>query len=92
MIGGHGILPELFTRDIVELEAKENLDKEDERELRKTREKLLEQRDAIADLEAFYDKVKNKWGNIGFRNIGHVCVSPNHVSERVFVGKFHIMS
>jgi hypothetical protein len=72
LIGDHGMVAEFFTRDIVKLEAKENPDREDARALRKTREKLLEQQDVIAELEAFHDEVKNHWGDIGLRNIGHV--------------------
>ncbi len=63
---------DLYTRDMVELEAKENRDKEDQRELCKTRGKLLERLDAIDELEAFYDEVRNQWADIGLRNIGHV--------------------
>ncbi|KAK7437159.1 hypothetical protein VKT23_018786 [Stygiomarasmius scandens] len=72
LIGDHGILADLLTREIVQLEAKENLDKENTRELQKTREKLHEQQEAIAELEAFYNEVKNQWGDAGLRNIGHV--------------------
>ena len=73
LIDDHRILADLFTRDIIKLEAKGNLDKEDERELRKTRENLLEQQEAIAELEVFYDEVTNQWSDIELRNIGHVC-------------------
>lgn len=66
------MLADLTTRGIVRLEAKENPDRDDERELRKTREKLLEQQEAIAELEVFYNEVKNQWSDIGLRNIGHV--------------------
>ncbi|KAG8868268.1 hypothetical protein FRB97_002562, partial [Tulasnella sp. 331] len=53
-------------------QAKENLDRKNARELHKTREKLLEQQEAIAELKAFYDKVCNQWGDLGLRNLGHV--------------------
>ncbi|KAM5531085.1 hypothetical protein V8D89_015250 [Ganoderma adspersum] len=72
LIRDHGVLANVFARQIVKLEAKEKLDSEDARALRKTREKLLEQKEAIPELEAFYDEVKNEWGDIGLRNIGHV--------------------
>jgi hypothetical protein len=55
--------------EIVKLEAEENLNREDARELHKTREKLLEQQGAIAKLEAFYDEVKNQWCDLVLRNI-----------------------
>jgi Mg2+/Co2+ transporter CorC len=80
-IGDHGILAGLYAREIVKLEAKgtnedEEDAEEDARELRKIRERLDEQKQAIADLEKFYDDVKTQWGDIEFRNIGHVHYSP----------------
>jgi len=80
-IGDHGILADLYVREIVKLEAKgtsedEEEAEEDARELRKTRERLDEQKQAIADLEKFYDDVKTQWGDIEHRNIGHVHYSP----------------
>jgi hypothetical protein len=80
-IGGHGILADLYAREIVELEAKGTSEDEDEadedaRALRETRERLDEQKQAIADLEKFYDDVKTQWIDIELRNIGHVHYSP----------------
>lgn len=72
LAGDHGMNAEILTREIIKLEAKEDLDTEDKRELRKSREKLLEHQAAAVELEGFYDEVKNDWGNAGLRNIGHV--------------------
>ena len=68
----NGMLADLSAGQIVKLEEKMNLDSEDARELRRTREKLLEQQEAISELGAFYDEVKDEWSDIGLRNIGHV--------------------
>jgi len=38
---------------------------------------LDEQKQAIAELEEFYDDVKTQWGDIELRNIGHVHYSPS---------------
>ena len=75
------MLADLYVREIIKLEAKgtsedEGDAEEDARELRKTRERLDEQKQAIADLEKFYDDVKTQWIDIWFRNIGHVHHSP----------------
>ena len=76
-IGNHGVLADLYAGEIVKLEAKgTSEDEEDARELRKTRERLDEQKQAIADLEKFYDDVGPQWIDIEFRNIGHVHYSP----------------
>jgi len=69
-IGNHGVLADLYAGEIVKLEAKgTSEDEEDARELRKTRERLDEQKQAIADLEKFYDDVGPQWIDIEFRNI-----------------------
>ena len=75
------MLADLYVREISKLEAKgtsedEEDAEEDARELRKTRERLDEQQQAIADLEKFYDDVKTKWIDIWSRNVGHVHYSP----------------
>ena len=78
-ISDHGMLADL-AREIVKLEAKgtseEEEAEEDARELRKTRVRLDEQKQAIADIEKFYDDVKTRWSDIELRNIGHVHYSP----------------
>jgi hypothetical protein len=60
-IGDHGMFADLYAREIVKLEAKgtsedEEQAKEDARELYKTRQNLDEQKQAIAELEEFYDE------------------------------------
>lgn len=48
-------------------------DSENAREIRRTRSKLDDENEAIADLEAFHDQVMREWSNIELhRNIGHV--------------------
>ena len=72
-IADHGILADLSSRDIVELQAQEGQDQEDAREMRRIRSKLDDENEAIADLEALYDQVMKDWSNIKLhRNIGHV--------------------
>ena len=80
-IGDHAMLADLYVREIAKLEAKgtsedEEEAEEDARKLRKTRERLDEQKQAIADLEKFYDDVKTQWIDIWSRNVGHVHYSP----------------
>lgn len=67
-----GTLGNLFVRQIVMHEAKENPGRKDMRALREARKNLLEQQNAIPKLEAFYDEVKNQWSDPEHRNIGHV--------------------
>ena len=63
----------LWAREIVRLEAKEWRDAEDAKETHASRRKLEDENEAISDLEAFYDEVKNYWSDINLhRNIGHV--------------------
>jgi hypothetical protein len=72
-IGDHGILADLWARDIVKLEPSERKDAENARELRKTRAKLEDENENIAELEALYDEVLKYWSDIKFhRNIGYV--------------------
>ena len=72
-IADHGILADLRAREIVKLQANEMQDAEDAREIRRTRRKLEDEIEAIADLEALYDEVMKDWSNIKLhRNIGHV--------------------
>jgi hypothetical protein len=71
LIGNHGIVSDVYVREIVSLEAKQNRDRDDDRELRKNQDLLLERQGAIAKLEEFYGEVKNQWSDIGLRNIGH---------------------
>lgn len=72
-IADHGILADLWARDIVKLQAKEGQDQEDAREMRRIRSKLDDENEAIADLEALFDQVMKEWSNMKLhRNIGHV--------------------
>ena len=68
-------------REIVALEAKGTSEDEeaedDARELRSTRQDLDKKKEAIAELEKFYDDVKARWGDIELRNIGHFHYSPS---------------
>ena len=83
-ISERGTLADLYTREIIALEAKgtneeedaEEDVEEDAKELRKTRQNLDEQKEAIASLETLYKDIKAQWGDIGLRNIGHVHYSP----------------
>ncbi|KAI0027716.1 hypothetical protein K488DRAFT_81018 [Vararia minispora EC-137] len=72
-IADHGVLANLWAREIVKLQAKEGQDREDARELRRLRSQLDGENEAIADLEALHDEVKRNWSNIKLdRNIGYV--------------------
>ncbi|KAF8322350.1 uncharacterized protein EI90DRAFT_2977716 [Cantharellus anzutake] len=67
------ILADLWTRDIVTLQAKERQDAEDAKAVRAKQRQLEDETEAIADLEAFHDEVTKFWANIKLhRNIGHV--------------------
>ncbi|KAF9510503.1 hypothetical protein BS47DRAFT_1257982, partial [Hydnum rufescens UP504] len=73
LICDHGILADLWAREIVELEAKERQDAEDAKEMRANQCKLEGENEAISDLEAFYDEVRDYWSDINLHgNIGHV--------------------
>jgi len=77
VIGGRGILADLLTREIVELEAEERQDAENAKAIRAKRRMLEDENKAMADLEALYDEVTKYWPDIGFhRNIGHVQYAP----------------
>ncbi|KAF8550117.1 hypothetical protein OG21DRAFT_1551938 [Imleria badia] len=72
-ITDHGILADLYTREIVKLEAKERKDAEDAREIRANRRDLEVVSEAIADLEALCDEVIKYWSDMKLRrNIGQV--------------------
>ncbi|KAI0309190.1 hypothetical protein OF83DRAFT_1186441 [Amylostereum chailletii] len=72
-IGDHGILADLWTREIVKLQAKESQDVENAKEIRATQHNLKEENETIVDLEAFDNEVKEHWSDINLhRNIGHV--------------------
>jgi hypothetical protein len=72
-ISGCVILAELWTREIVALQAKERQDAEDAKAIRRKQRNLEDATEAIADLEALYDEVTKSWANIKLdRNIGHV--------------------
>ncbi|KAF7969808.1 hypothetical protein HWV62_25924 [Athelia sp. TMB] len=72
-IADHGVLADLWAREIVKLQEKEGQDREDARELRRLRSQLDDESEAIADLKALHDKITKDWSNIKLdRNIG--CV------------------
>ncbi|KAF8324403.1 hypothetical protein F5887DRAFT_1024776 [Amanita rubescens] len=86
-ISDHGILADLWAREIVELQAKERQDVENAREIRANRRKLDDENEAIADLEAFYDEVTKYWSNIKLhRNIGHAKVKDEFEGNVVDLG------
>ena len=72
-IRNHDILAELWTREIVGMEAKDRQDTETARSIRAKRRKLDDGNEAIADLEALYAEVTTRWSDIMLhRNIGYV--------------------
>ncbi|KAI6012607.1 hypothetical protein F5J12DRAFT_819130 [Pisolithus orientalis] len=76
-IGDHSIVANFWAREIVKLEArleaKGGADEEDAEEMKANRQKLDDEKKAIAKLEAFYTEVKRDWSDIKLhRNIGHV--------------------
>jgi len=80
-IGGHGIMVDLYMREIAKLEAKEKSEDpevaaEDKAELEKTRQKLADENSGIAGLEKFYTDVTKDWGDSERRNIGTIHYSP----------------
>ena len=73
VIGDHGILADLWAREIVKLRAEERQGEENVKEIRANQRNLEDENEAIADLEAFYDEVTKNWSDISLhRNIGHV--------------------
>ncbi|KAG6329245.1 hypothetical protein ID866_9844 [Astraeus odoratus] len=76
-ISDHGILAEYYARDIARLQAMEEQDDEARRELRRLRPKLEEEKEAVDDLEAFYDEVTKQWSDGKLqRNIGYAEYAP----------------
>ena len=72
-IADHGILAELWARDIVKLQAKATQDSENARAIKAKQRKLDDETDAIADLEALHVVVTTNWSHIKLhRNIGYV--------------------
>ncbi|KAJ6616507.1 hypothetical protein B0H10DRAFT_2391937 [Mycena sp. CBHHK59/15] len=72
-IANRVIRANLWTRDIVTLQAKGRQDAEDAKAIRAKQHQLEEETEAIADLEALHDEVTKSWANIKLhRNIGHV--------------------
>ena len=63
---------EYCVRGIADLEAKKNLDTNDNKELAYHRDRLNKALRDITRLEKFYHKVKMEWGDIRDRHIGHV--------------------
>ena len=72
-ITDRGILPDLWTRDIITLQAKERQDAENAKAIRAKQRQLEDETEAIADLEALHDEVTKSWSNIKLhRDIGNV--------------------
>lgn len=72
---------DLHTRDIIALEEKKPSQddeeaEEDEKQLRKTRQKLDEEKQAIVTLEKFHKDLMAHWSDFAQRDIGHVHYSP----------------
>ncbi|KAI0760742.1 hypothetical protein C8Q74DRAFT_251673 [Fomes fomentarius] len=79
-IGRHGIMVEIYGRNIAKLEARvKGSDEKDvaeaKRELKKTRILLDDANEAIEDLEKFYTTVKRDWSKPEQRTIGHIRYS-----------------
>ena len=67
------ILADLWTREIVTLQAKERQDAGNARAIKARQRRLDDEIEAIADLEALHDDVTKYWSNIELHhNIGHV--------------------
>ena len=60
--------PPISSPDTVRQEAKENRDRKDERELCRTREKLVYERETIAEPETFYMKSNTSGPTLGPQN------------------------
>ena len=72
-INDHRILADLWSREIVKLQANERQDAENAGEICANQRKLGDEKEAIVDLEAFHDEVTKNWSDIDLhRNIGHV--------------------
>ncbi|KAJ7925974.1 hypothetical protein B0H13DRAFT_2654136 [Mycena leptocephala] len=77
-IARHGIMVEIYERQIKRFEATVGGDEEEDvaeakKELKQTRGHANE---AIKDLEKFYEKVKKEWGKPSQRTIGYIRSSP----------------
>ena len=69
----HAIRADLWAREIVELEAKEEQDREEAEKIRANQCRLEDENKVMTDLEALYDEVTKYWPDIKFhRNIGQV--------------------
>ena len=72
-IGDHGILANLWAREIVKLQAEERQDAGTAKAIRANQRNLEDENEAIADLEALYEEVTKWWSDASlYRNIGHV--------------------
>lgn len=81
IVSRHLSQADLHTREIIRLEEKGTSEDEEEanddaEQLRKTRQKLDEEKRAIVTLEKFYKTLMGQWRDIAKRNIGHVLYSP----------------
>ncbi|KAJ7077374.1 hypothetical protein B0H15DRAFT_861665 [Mycena belliarum] len=79
-IGRHGIMVEIYGRNITKLEARVKGDDEEDvaeakKELKKTRLLLDDANEAIEDLEKLYTTVKKDWSKPEQRTIGHIRYS-----------------
>lgn len=80
-IDRHGIMVEIYEGQIKRLELRSYGGDEDDiaeamKELKKTQGLLDDAKEAIKNLERFYEKVEKEWSEPGQRTIGHVRSSP----------------
>ena len=81
IVSRHLSQADLHAREIIKLEengmSKDEEEAEDDAEqLRKTRQKLDEEKAAVDAVEKFYKTLTGQWSDIANRNIGHVHYSP----------------
>jgi hypothetical protein len=80
-IGRHGIMMEIYERQIEKLEERAAGDDEEDakkarKDLTKTKQLLDDAIEAIDDLEKFHERTKKDWSKTSQRIIGHVVRSP----------------
>ncbi|KZP24103.1 hypothetical protein FIBSPDRAFT_951412 [Athelia psychrophila] len=94
-ISCHGIMVDIYGRDIVKLKARVKGDvnkdvAEAKKELKKTHSLLEDANVAIEELKKFYATVKKNWGNPKQCTISHIHYSSTLISKfkNMFVGNF----
>ena len=76
-IADHGLLADLYAREIASLEAREEQDRDTAREIQRARTNLSNKKEDIEDLENFHAEVTRYWSDIKLhRNIGRVTYAP----------------